>query len=85
FADLTLDGYIDRIYVHKDYQNQKIASQLLEKLEGEAYQLGLMNLETDASVTALPFFSKHGFQIRSENIVMRKNVQLPNYSMYKEL
>lgn len=85
FADITLEGYVDRIYVHKDFQGQGIAKELLEKLEGEAYELGLYNLSTDASITAVPFFKKQGYIIATEKTVLRNGIALRNFTMEKEL
>ena len=36
FADMDSTGYLDRLYVHKDYQRQGIASQLAQALEQHA-------------------------------------------------
>lgn len=36
FSDLTYYGYLDRLYVHKDYQGKGIASALVDMLELEA-------------------------------------------------
>ena len=85
FADLTLDGLINRIYVHKDYQNRGIAKKLLFELEEEAYQLGLIHLDTMASTTAVPFFQHEGYDIVSEEIAIRNQIALQNFHMRKEL
>lgn len=85
FADMTLDGQIKRVYVHKDYQGRGIAKKLLDQLEGEAYQLGLIHLATDASITSVPFFKRQGFAVVSEKQLMQKNIPLRNFSMEKEL
>lgn len=85
FADMTLDGRIQRVYVHKDYQDLGIAKNLLQELEGEAYQLGLITLATDASITSVPFFKKQGFTVVAEKNVLRKDIILRNFSMEKEL
>lgn len=85
FTDMTLDGNIQHIYVHIDYQDKGIARRLLEELEGEAYQLGLIVLETDASITAVPFFKKQDFITITEKTVLRKDIALRNFTMQKEL
>lgn len=85
FADLTLDGQINRIYVHKDYQNRGIAKKLLFELEKEAYQLGLIHLDTMASTTAVPFFQNEGYDIVSEKTTIRNQIALQNFHMRKEL
>ena len=55
FGDIDSFGYIDRLFVHKDYQRQGIASLLCDKLE-KNYQ----KLTTHASITAKPFFQSRG-------------------------
>lgn len=56
FSDLTFSGYLNRLYVHKDYQGQGIASALIDKLESKAKELKILEIHTDASITAKPFF-----------------------------
>lgn len=35
FGDMDQTGYLDRLYVHKDYQHQGIASAICDRLEGQ--------------------------------------------------
>lgn len=81
FADMDSTGYLDRLYVHKDFQGRGIASALLARLEEES-QSG--RFVTHASVTARPFFEKKGYQTVREQQVERKGVLLTNYVMIKE-
>ncbi len=46
FADLTHDGYLDRLFVHKDYQRCGIARLLVEKLESFAHEAGMKRMTT---------------------------------------
>lgn len=85
FSDMTLEGHLDRLYVHKDYQRQGIASALVERLEQEARQLGLLEMDTEASITAKPFFECHGYRVQESQVVERRGVQLVNYKMLKSL
>ncbi|MFE6795744.1 GNAT family N-acetyltransferase [Paenibacillus chitinolyticus] len=85
FSDMTVNGYVDRLYVDKDFQGQGIASALMNVLEYEAKNRGLAELETDASITAKPFFSHHGFRLVREQSVERRGVKLVNFKMKKEL
>ena len=82
FADMDENGYLDRLYVHRDYQRKGVASSLLRELS--------QNVKTDeittyASITARPFFEKMGYRVVRENIVERKGVSLINYFMVKKL
>ena len=36
FADMDADGYLDRLYVHKDYQGRGVATALCDALEQAA-------------------------------------------------
>lgn len=85
FADLTPHGKVDRLFTHWEYQRQGVASALLKQLESEARALGLQELETEASITARPFFEHHGFEMQREQTIERRGVQLTNYRMAKKL
>jgi putative acetyltransferase len=82
---MTVEGHLDRLYVHKDYQSQGIASALLHKLEQKARELGLHEMDTEASITAKPFFERHGYQLMMKQSVERRGVLLVNYRMSKKL
>jgi putative acetyltransferase len=85
FSDMTQKGHLDRLYVHKDFQGQGIASSLVKVLESEASRLGLTELDTDASITAKSFFEHHGYQLVQSQYVERKGIKLVNFKMIKEL
>ncbi|MFD0675213.1 GNAT family N-acetyltransferase [Cohnella sp. GCM10027633] len=85
FSDMTHKGHLDRLYVHKDFQRQGIASALVNVLETEASRLGINELNTDASITARSFFEHHGYQLVQVQSVERKGVKLVNFKMIKEL
>lgn len=84
FADLQ-DDYIDRLYVHKDWQRQKIATQLLIYLEQYAKTHNQQKLIAHVSITAKPFFLKQGFQVICQQQVVKNNIVLINYEMKKYL
>lgn len=85
FSDLTYNGHLDRLYVHKDYQGQGIASALVDKLESEAKKLNFLEINTDASITAKPFFEHKGFNLVCSQTVERKGLNLTNYKMVKKI
>ncbi len=80
FGDIDKSGYLDRLYVHRDYQWQgiggAICDRLEEKIKGKIY--------TYASITAKPFFEKRGYITVKENQVERQGVVLINYLMEKQ-
>ena len=82
FADLADGGYLDRLYVHKDFQRGGIASALCDRLE-EA--VDAEQFTTHASITAKPFFEKRGYRVIREQQVERKGILMTNYVMEKIL
>lgn len=85
FSDLQKDGYLNRLYIHKDYQRQGIAAALLNAVEKEAEKLALSEITVDASLTAKPFFEKHGYETIRQQTVVRKGVALINFKMVKTM
>lgn len=82
FGDIDKTGYLDRLYVHKDYQNQGIATAICDKLE---HAFGVSKITTHASITAKPFFLHRGYNIIREQQVIRADIPLTNYIMEKPL
>lgn len=82
FGDITHDGYLDRLYVHKDYQHIGIATAICDYLESRTDSDKII---THASITARPFFEKRGYVTVKEQQVIRHNVALTNYIMEKQI
>lgn len=80
FGDIDKTGYLDRLYVHKDYQRKGIASAICEKLESAVSG----KVTTHASITARPFFEKRGYRVIKEQQVERQGIMLTNFVMEKE-
>lgn len=57
FGNMDETGYLDMLYVHKDFQGQGIASAICDRLEKESE---LKEFTTFASITAKPFLRKEG-------------------------
>ena len=83
FADMDNTGYLDRLYVHKDFQRRGIAAALVNGLEKYAKEAGISRFETYASITARPFFEKQGYTVVAENQIIRDGITLVNYKMVK--
>ena len=83
FATLALGGLIDLLFVHKDHQRAGIASALLAELEAEADRRGLARLETEASLTARPFFERRGFCLIARQVIACRGQTLENFRMEK--
>ena len=73
-------GYLDRLYVHKDYQRQGVATAICDELE-RAVKAG--KYTTHASITARPFFQKRGYRVVREQQVERCGILLTNFVMEK--
>ena len=80
FGDIDETGYLDRLYVHKDYQRRGIASALCDVLE-RSVEAG--TITTHASITARPFFASRGYRVVKEQQVIRGGIALTNYVMEK--
>ncbi len=83
FGNIDIDGYLDMLYVHKDYQNQGIATEIVNNLEAYAKENRVEAITTFASITALPFFEKRGYKKVKENTVKIDGVRMINYYMEK--
>lgn len=81
FGDVDGNGYLDRLYVHKDYQRQGVATAICDALEQNAKAA---EFTTHASITARPFFEKRGYTVVREQQVERRGVWLTNFVMKKE-
>lgn len=86
FADVTIEGYLDRLYVHKDFQRQGIASHLVNKLESLLLLRGAKKITTEASITANPFFERMGYLVvKEQNKPHPGGVTFTNFLMEKRL
>lgn len=80
FGDIDQTGYLDRLYVHKDYQKKGVATAICNALEGA---VDTAQITTHASITAKPFFEKRGYQVIKQQHVERGGMALINYVMKK--
>jgi len=68
FGDIKPDGYLDRLYVHKNHQREGVASALCDTLE---QSVRAYCITTHASITAKPFFEKRDYRMIREQQVER--------------
>lgn len=80
FGDIDETGYLDRLYVDKDYQRRGVASSICERLEQAVVA---DDIYTHASITARPFFESRGYCVVKEQQAERGGVLLTNYRMRK--
>ena len=79
FGSIDKTGYLDRLFVHADYQAKGIATAICIQLEQSVQG----NITTHASITARPFFEKRGYKVVTEQQIQRQGVVLTNYMMKK--
>ena len=79
FGDIDKTGYLDRLYVHHDYQKKGVATAICNELE----KVVQSNITTYASITAKPFFEKRGYKVIKEQKVERQGVFITNFCMEK--
>ena len=82
FGDIDETDYLDRLFVHKDYQGQGIASAICDVLERCAKG---QIITTHASITAKPFFLHRGYYVVKKQSVIRQGVVLTNFVMEKRI
>ena len=80
FSDMDGGGYLDRLYVHRDFQGQGIATALCNALEAACPAAVYL---THASITARPFFLARGYRVIRAQLVERRGVVLKNFVMEK--
>lgn len=80
FGDIDKTGYLDRLYVHKDFQRNGIATSICDSLE----QAVIGTIVVHASITAKPFFEKRGYVVVKEQQVERQGFLLTNFVMKKQ-
>lgn len=81
FGDIDKTGYLDRLFVHKDYQRQGIASAICDELE---QRVSANKIITHASITAKTFFEQRGYRVIKRQQVIRNGISLMNYVMEKQ-
>ena len=79
FGDIDQTGYLDRLYVHRDYQRKGIATAICDGLERTVQG----KITTHAYITARPFFEKRGYTVIKEQRVERQGIALVNFVMEK--
>lgn len=85
YGNIDEFGYLDHLYVHKDFQGLKIATAICNELESYIFLKGVKVITVHASITAKPFFLNRGYKIIKKQKVERQGIKLINYLMEKEL
>lgn len=82
FGDIDKSGYLDRLYVHKDYQNRGIGTAICNALENF---IRAEIIRTYASITAKKFFENRGYEVIREQQAEKEGIKLTNYIMEKQI
>jgi len=85
FAELQADGHLDACYVSADHQRQGVGAALLHRIEAEACARGEHRLTTEASITAVAFFTARGWRVEAGQEVRYQGEIFQNFRMTKAL
>ena len=80
FGDIDGTGYLDRLFVHPDYQHQGIATAICDVLE-KSLPATVPFVTVHASITARGFFEQRGYTVVSRQAACRGGVALEYYAM----
>lgn len=84
-SSIEKNGYLDFMYVHKDHQRSGIAKRLLEEIENKGIEQNNEEIWAYVSITANPFFEKHGYVFAGEKIITVQGVDFVDRIMKKKL
>ena len=85
FSSMNKDGYLNSMFVHKDFQHRGIATRLLSEVERIAGQYGVRYITCEVSLTARTFFEKKGYEIIKIQKYKANRLELTNFVMRKVL
>ena len=83
YADIQKDGYIDHFYVSGKFQSRGVGKSLMITLLTQ--RLDAKKAYSNVSITAKPFFEKHGLKVVTENVVQIRDIGLVNFTMERNL
>lgn len=82
FGDIDKTNYLDRLYVHKDFQGKGVATAICDELEKQANE---GTISVNSSITAKSFFEKRGYKVLKKQQVELAGAFLTNYVMEKQM
>jgi putative acetyltransferase len=83
FISYSANGHIDLLYTAPAYARRGVASLLYRSAEEALTSAGTVELFTEASSVARPFFEHFGFAITEEQEVLVRGRSLRRYAMRK--
>lgn len=84
YADIQQDGYIDHFYCHHEFQGHGVGNTLFDALVKEAQECGILEMYSNVSITARPFFEAMGFSVEKEQNIQMQDQKLKNYRMVRK-
>jgi putative acetyltransferase len=84
FAEFEPNGHIDCFYCHHEWIGKGVGSALMKEIFHRAKN-NHIHIFSEVSITAKPFFEKHGFKVVTEQTIVRKGVELKNFKMERTL
>ncbi|HPF73567.1 MAG: GNAT family N-acetyltransferase [Lysobacteraceae bacterium] len=85
YADLQPSGHIEHFYVSGRHPRRGIGASLMAAIHQEASRASLIELTSDVSKTAQPFFERFGFRLVERRLPKLRGIALPNVRMCKNL
>ncbi|MBN8584117.1 MAG: GNAT family N-acetyltransferase [Ignavibacteria bacterium] len=85
FSSLAKDGYLDFMYISKDFQRCGVASKLLAAIEQKAKEQKNPEIYSHVSKTAKGFFLKMGYEHKEDISDLYKGELFINALMVKKL
>ncbi len=85
FLSMEKDGYVNRVYTHKDFVGKGIGSMLISDAEAHAKEHGITELSLDSSKTAEGFYIRMGFCEKGVSVLTHNGVVFKNKTMHKFL
>jgi putative acetyltransferase len=85
FASLDNKGLVDFLYIHKDFQNRGIATNLLKQLERVARKFHLEKMSAKTCLNGKGFFENKGFLLVEEYETKYKDIVFRQFLLEKPL
>lgn len=85
YSSMNKRGYMHSMFVHPDWQGKGIATLLLSEVEKIARQYEVIEITSEVSKTARPFFEHKGYVVECEQKQQANRLKLTNYKMKKVL
>ena len=85
FLSYENDGHIALLYTAPDAARRGVATALLGKAVRQLSANEVTELYTEAGLTAVPFFLRHGFEVTAEQTVTRRGVRFRRFAMRRPI